>query len=143
MNPMRAWLLGCALTLLAPPVLADLQLVLEHDGLDSQQQRASQALLDEALQALPPQFKSRLDRRIDVSWSTKMPDEAYGQASLVSSLELNRRLLPSLVDGTAATTKTDRPHGTVRQELLATVLHELTHLYDRARLWPTAERKEI
>jgi hypothetical protein len=140
---MRAWLLGCALTLLAPPVLADLQLVLEHDGLDSQQQRASQALLDEALQALPPQFKSRLDRRIDVSWSTKMPDEAYGQASLVSSLELNRRLLPSLVDGTAATTKTDRPHGTVRQELLATVLHELTHLYDRARLWPTAERKEI
>lgn len=31
----------------------------------------------------------------------------------------------------------------MRQELLATVLHELTHIYDRARLWPAAERTLI
>ncbi len=72
-----------------------------------------------------------------------MPADAYGQASLVSTLALNRRLLPSLTDGSAAHQSTNRPHGTVRQELLATVLHELTHIYNRARLWPDAERSMI
>ncbi|MEG0860328.1 MAG: DUF4105 domain-containing protein [Pseudomonas sp.] len=143
MNTLRAWLLGSWLTLLGSPALADLQLHLQTEGLEPAQQRASQALLDEALQALPPSFKARLDRRVQVSWSTKMPEDAYGQASLVSTLELNRRLLPGLTDGSAATSKTGRPHGTVRQELLATVLHELTHLYDRARLWQGSERRLI
>ena len=72
-----------------------------------------------------------------------MPSNAYGQASPVSELDLNRNLLASLTDGSAATKKTNRPHGTVRRELLATVLHELTHIYDRSRLWPTSERTLI
>ncbi|MCY1398679.1 hypothetical protein D9M71_137150 [compost metagenome] len=143
MNTLRAWLLGGLLTLLGSPALADLQLQLQTEGLEPAQQRASQALLDEAMQALPPSFKARLDRRVRVSWSTKMPEDAYGQASLVSTLELNRRLLPGLTDGSAASKKTGRPHGTVRQELLATVLHELTHIYDRARLWQGSERRLI
>ena len=143
MNTLRAWLLGGLLTLLGSPALADLQLQLQTEGLEPAQQRASQALLDEAMQALPPSFKARLDRRVRVSWSTKMPEDAYGQASLVSTLELNRRLLPGLTDGSAASQKTGRPHGTVRQELLATVLHELTHIYDRARLWQGSERRLI
>lgn len=143
MNHVRAWLLGCVLTLLGTPALAGLQLELQVSGLDPQQQQASQALLDEAMGKLPPRFKQQLDRRIQVSWSERMPTDAYGQASPVATLELNRRLLPSLTDGSAAKKKTDRPHGTVRQELLATVLHELTHIYDRARLWPEAERQLI
>ncbi|WP_438307707.1 DUF4105 domain-containing protein [Pseudomonas guariconensis] len=143
MNHVRAWLLGCVLTLLGTPALAGLQLELQVSGLDPQQQQASQALLDEAMGKLPPRFKQQLDRRIQVSWSERMPTDAYGQASPVATLELNRRLLPSLTDGSAAKKKTDRTHGTVRQELLATVLHELTHIYDRARLWPEAERQLI
>ncbi|MEF9896647.1 MAG: DUF4105 domain-containing protein [Pseudomonas sp.] len=143
MNTLRAWLLGSLLALLASPALADLELQLQTEGLEPAQQRASQALLDEALQALPPSFKARLDRRIQVNWSAKMPEDAYGQASLVSTLELNSQLLPSLTDGSAATSKTGRAHGTVRQELLATVLHELTHIYDRARLWQGRERQLI
>jgi len=142
-NQVRAWLLGCALTLLGTPALADLQLVLQASGLDPQQTQASQALLDEALGKLPPRFKQQLDRRVLVSWSARMPADAYGQASLVSTLELNSRLLPRLADGSAAHERTDRPHGTVREELLATVLHELTHIYDRARLWPATERSLI
>jgi hypothetical protein len=140
---LRAGLLGGLLTLLGAPALADLQLQLKTDGLTPAQQQASQALLDEAMQALPPRFKTRLDRRIQVSWSAKMPEDAYGQASLVSTLELNQKLLPSLTDGSAASQKTGRPHGTVRKELLATVLHELTHIYDRARLWQGADRRLI
>ncbi|MHA6162728.1 DUF4105 domain-containing protein [Pseudomonas sichuanensis] len=143
MKHARAWLLGCVLTLLGTPALADLQLVLQADGLDQPQQQATQQLLDEAMAKLPPRFKQQLDRQITVGWTDRMPEDAYGQASPVSTLDLNRRLLPGLVDGSAAREKTNRPHGTVREELLATVLHELTHIYDRARLWPSAERQLI
>nr|WP_284739133.1 DUF4105 domain-containing protein [Pseudomonas sp. CG7] len=122
---------------------AGLQLHLNVEGLSPAQQQASQALLDEAMQALPPRFIERLDRRINVGWTDQMPANAYGQASLVSQLDLNSNLLDSLVDGSAATQKTQRPHGTVRREMLATVLHELTHIYDRSRLWPDAERTLI
>nr|WP_277818267.1 DUF4105 domain-containing protein [Pseudomonas putida] len=136
-------MLGCALTLLGTPALADLQLELQAAGLTPQQAQATHTLLDEALAKLPPRFKQQLNRRVEVSWSDNMPADAYGQASLVSTLQLNRRLLPSLADGSAAKERTNRPHGTVREELLATVLHELTHIYDRARLWPSAEHSLI
>ncbi|PCR93661.1 hypothetical protein CP336_26005 [Pseudomonas fluorescens] len=143
MKSLSAWLLAGALLLIGSNAHASLQLRLKTDGLSPAQQQASQALLDEAMQKLPPSFIERLDRRIDVGWTDDMPANAYGQATLVSELDLNRRLLASLTDGSAATQKTNRPHGTVRQELLATVLHEITHIYDRARLWPAAERTLI
>ena len=138
-----AWLLAGVMLLLGNTAQASLQLQLKTEGLSPAQQQASQALLDEAMQALPPRFIEQLDRRIDVGWTDDMPSNAYGQASLVSELDLNRNLLASLTDGSAATKKTYRPHGTVRREMLATVLHELTHIYDRSRLWPDAERKLI
>ncbi|WP_085606445.1 MULTISPECIES: DUF4105 domain-containing protein [unclassified Pseudomonas] len=143
MKSLGAWLLAGALLLLGNSAHAGLQLRLKTDGLSPAQQQASQALLDEAMQALPPSFIERLDRRIDVGWTDDMPGNAYGQATLVSELDLNRKLLASLTDGSAAKQKTNRPHGTVRRELLATVLHEITHIYDRARLWPAAERTLI
>ncbi|VVQ11353.1 hypothetical protein PS918_05337 [Pseudomonas fluorescens] len=138
-----AWLLAGTLLLFGNSAHAGLELHLKTEGLSPAQQQASQALLDEAMQALPPRFIEQLDRRIDVGWTDDMPANAYGQASLVSELDLNRKLLASLTDGSAATKKTYRPHGTVRREMLATVLHELTHIYDRSRLWPQAERTLI
>lgn len=143
MKSLGAWLLAGALLLLGNSAHASLQLRLKTDGLSPAQRQASQALLDEAMQKLPPSFVEQLDRRIDVGWTDDMPGNAYGQATLVAELDLNRKLLAGLTDGSAAKEKTNRPHGTVRQELLATVLHELTHIYDRARLWPAAERTLI
>ncbi|MFJ7313824.1 DUF4105 domain-containing protein [Pseudomonas sp. NPDC098747] len=143
MKSLRTWLLAGALLLLGNSAHAGLQLRLKTDGLSPAQQQASQALIDEAMQALPPSFIERLDRRIDVGWTDDMPGNAYGQATLVAELDLNRKLLASLTDGSAAKEKTNRPHGTVRQEMLATVLHEITHIYDRARLWPSDERTLI
>ncbi|MBC3363649.1 DUF4105 domain-containing protein [Pseudomonas sp. SWRI154] len=140
MRRLAAWLTAGVMLLIGSTAQAGLQLHLNADDLTPAQQQASQALLDEAMQALPPRFIERLDRRIDVGWTDQMPANAYGQASLVSQLDLNRNLLGSLTDGSAATQKTQRPHGTVRREMLATVLHELTHIYDRSRLWPDAER---
>jgi len=140
---LATWLLAGVVLLLGNAAQADLQLRLKTDGLSPAEQQASQVLLDEAMQALPPRFIEQLDRRIDVGWTNKMPSNAYGQASLVSELDLNRKLLASLTDGSAAKKKTHRPHVTVRREMLATVLHELTHIYDRSRLWPNAERTLI
>jgi len=140
---LAAWLLAGTVLLCTGAAQASLQLRLKSDGLSPAEQQASQALLDEAMRALPPRFIEQLDRRIDVGWTDKMPGNAYGQASLVSELDLNRNLLTSLTDGSAAARQTNRPHGTVRREMLATVLHELTHIYDRARLWSKDERALI
>ena len=141
MRHLGAWLTALIVLLLSHSAVAALQLDLQTQGLTPAQQRASQALLDDALKALPPSFIARLDRRIAVGWTEHMPDDAYGQASPVASLDLNTRQLESLTNGSAATEQTGRPHGTVREELLATVLHELTHIYDRARLWAPDQRR--
>lgn len=143
MRHLSGWLLAGVIALVAPVAAASLRLELQADTLSPAQRGASQALLDEALARLPPAFKERLDRSVSVRWASTMPSQAYGQAGRVSVLELNQRLLPSLTDGSAAIEQTGRPHGTVREELLATVLHELTHLYDRARLWPAQDRSFI
>ena len=143
MRHLGAWLLACALALTATSASASLSLSLTIDGLDAAQQQATQTLLDEALLALPPSFVRDLDRRVEVRWSADMPANAYGQASGPYRLDLNSSLLAGLTDGSAATAKTNRPHGTVRNEMLATVLHELTHVYDRARLWQAPQRSLI
>ena len=137
---MRCYLLLIICLLGSAPVQAGLRLQLEGNGLTPAEQQASQALLDEALAALPPNFVERLDIAVSLIWETGMPAETYGQADpRKARLVLNADLLPALVDGTSNQT-TLRSHGSQRRELLATVLHELTHLYDRARLLEPALR---
>ena len=136
-------LLGVFLLLCAAVCQADLRLQLDEEGLDAAQVRASQALIDEAFAKLPPRFIGELDRQVTVHWSRDLPDNGYGRITRLDALSLNIRLLHGLVDGSAAREQTGRPHGTVRAELLATVLHELTHLYDRARLWSPEERARL
>ena len=138
MRPVLLWVL---LLCWGSAVQADLRLQLDSRALDNPQRQASQALLDEALAVLPPSFSERLDRAIEVRWG-ELPPDVYGRLTGHSRLTLNRRLLPALLDGSATSEHTGRPHGTLRRELLATVLHELAHLYDRARLWPAAEWRQ-
>jgi hypothetical protein len=134
----RAWLLMLAM-LVSVGSQAELRLVLSDSDLSPAERQATQVLLDEALQALPPRFKQQLDRRVKLRWR-ELPAEVYGRAGRFSGIELNALLLPALTDGSAAHARTERPHGSVRRELLATVLHELTHLYDRAQLWSLAQK---
>ena len=143
MTHLLAWCCGALLACAAGVAQAQLRLALDDSALDAEQRQASQSLLDEAMAALPPRFIEQLDREVRVSWRAGLPSEVYGQVGRFSGIELNAELLPKLVDGSAARNQTGRPHGTQRQELLATLLHELTHLYDRARLWPAAERRHI
>ncbi|MGQ7960335.1 DUF7844 domain-containing protein [Pseudomonas sp. SP16.1] len=122
---------------------AELRLQLDARGLSAAERQASQALLDDALAALPPSFVQRLEREVRVAWRDHLPANAYGSVGRWSGIELNADLLPALADGSAATTPTGRVHGSQRRELLATLIHELTHLYDRARLWPEAQRRQL
>ncbi|MBV2133207.1 DUF4105 domain-containing protein [Pseudomonas sp. MAP12] len=142
-----ALLLGVLVqTSLAPPAHAapaGLRLQLHEQGLSPAQRQASQALLDEALAALPPRLRQQLPRTVAVRWSDALPAKVYGRLTRLDAFELNARLLPALTDGSAATQATGRPHATQRRELLATLLHELTHLYDRARAWPADEARLI
>lgn len=140
MSRLSAWLFGSLLWLTCNSAFADLRLSLQANDLSQVQLAASQALLDEAFAALPPSFITRLDREVEVRWTSDMPANAYGRASGPYRLDLNRNLLAALADGSAAQQHTHRPHGTVRREMLATVLHELTHIYDRAHLWQGSER---
>ncbi len=143
MTHLAAWCCGALLAMAAGFAQAQLRLTLDDSALGAAERQASQALLDEAMAVLPPRFVQQLDREVRVSWRAGLPSEIYGQVGRFSGIELNAELLPKLVDGSAAENRTDRPHGTQRQELLATLLHELTHLYDRARLWPAAERRHM
>lgn len=121
---------------------ADLRLTLDDRHLTPAERAASQQLLDEAMAALPPRMVERLDRDIRVRWHEGLTHDVYGSAG-GNLLLLNRRLLPALTDGSAADQRTERPHGTVRQEMLATLIHEVSHLYDRARLWSPENHKQL
>ena len=137
---MRPLLLTLVWLLASVPAHAELRLQLDSAGLTPAEQHVSQALLDEATAALPPRFIERLDIDVTVRWSPDLPAQAYGQADpRAQQLELNAALLPALLDGSAQKPNS-RPHGSQRRELLATVLHELTHLYDRANLQSPEER---
>ncbi len=134
-----AWL--AALLLLGGGAQAELRLKLDSEGLSPNERQASQALLDQAMAHLPPSFIQRLDREVSVHWSNDLTADAYGRITRLDALSLNARLLPQLLDPAQAKADNGRSHGSLQREVLATVLHELTHLYDRARLWPETEQR--
>ena len=121
---------------------AALRLTPDDGDLAPAERAATRQLLSEAMAVLPPRMIERLDRDVQVRWSDRLNHDVYGSAG-GRTLLLNRRLLPALTDGRAATQRTARPHGTVRQELLATLIHELGHLYDRSRLWSATSHRQL
>lgn len=135
-----AWLIPLLL-LLAAGAQAQLRLQLDEQALTPAQRDASQALLDDARRALPPTLIARLDHRVTVAWH-KLPAAVHGRM-VGTRLLLNRALLDNLASGQARREQTGRSHGTRHRELVATVIHELTHLYDRARLWSAVDRRAL
>jgi hypothetical protein len=132
--------LAALLLLAGASAQAELRLRLNAEGLSAQERQASAELLEQAMAHLPPSFIARLDGEVEVRWSDDLPPAAYGRLNRLDLLSLNARLLPQLLDPARADADNGRSHGSLRRELLATLLHELTHLYDRSRLWPQAAR---
>ncbi|QKE65780.1 DUF4105 domain-containing protein [Aquipseudomonas campi] len=117
-----------------------MRLSLDSAGLSAAERQLSQQLIAEAMATLPPSFIQRLDRQIRVRWLDDLPANAYGRINRLDALSLNANLLPRLLDPQQASAPSGQPHGNLRREVLATIVHELTHLYDRARLWPDADK---
>lgn len=122
---------------------AALDLQLDHSELNDQQSQVSQQLLNDAFNHLPPLMIKQLDRQISVSWSDNLPPQVMGRATLSGQIKLNRRWLPALLNGQSDPIFPERQHRTLKNELTATLLHELAHFYDRGRFWPNAERKTL
>lgn len=133
-------LLFCLILLVSTPAYA-LHLQLDNATLNAEQRHASQQLLDDALSLLPPLMRDRLNRSIQVRWSHRLADQVIGRATPSGRLLLNARWLPALVSGEQLTLSSEREHPGLRQELLATLIHELTHVYDRGRFASDDQRQ--
>lgn len=124
-------LLVAALAAAGAPAHAALQLRLDRSDLTGREQEATQHLLDETFAMLPPLMVERLDQDISVRWSSRLPDSVIGRAGINHSLLLNRRWLPVLTENGEQPALPGRQHPSLRRELAATLIHELTHFYDR------------
>ena len=129
------------LVLASVPVQA-LHLQLDSRSLTTEQQHASRQLLDEAISLLPPSLRERLNYRIQVRWSQRLADPVMGRATPSGRLLLNARWLPALVAGDVSPPVAGREHPTLRRELLATLIHELTHFYDRGH-YGSAQQQQL
>ncbi|MEH6564115.1 MAG: DUF4105 domain-containing protein [Halopseudomonas sp.] len=119
--------------MLAVPVPAALHLELATQALTPAEASATQGLLDDALAVLPPTLLSRLDETVSVRWAAGLDGQVIGRATASGNVLLNDRWLPALTRREASPD--------ARRQLLATLVHELAHLYDRARYGSLAERR--
>lgn len=131
-------LLAILLILTALPACAlQLQLQLEGPRLTPEQQQATRLLLADTLATLPPAMRDALDRTVQVRWSNQLPEQVIGRATPSGRVLLNARWLPALsLQGSAAD-----GHAALRHQLQGTLIHELTHLYDRGRYWPADQQR--
>ena len=115
----HAWWLACLLGCVAPAHA--LRLSVDATALAPPEAGRSQALLDEATQRLPPRWSQALGD-VRVEWRDDLPPDvegrAYGSNAANGRILLRRTLLAAGGDGRLA---------------LASILHELAHLYDRSR----------
>lgn len=130
-------LLSLLLMLAAPPAHATLQLQLDTSRLTPAQQHATEHLLDDTLAALPPTMRKALDRTVTVRWSERLADQVIGRATPTGRVLLNARWLPSLTAELDASVEQTAS----RKQLMATLIHELTHVYDRGQYWPADSQR--
>ncbi len=99
------------------PANAALRLQLDTAGLTDEQIAVSRDLLEASIAHLPPSLVAS-GGDVTVAWTDALPHDATGRARRDLVL-LNQRLLPALTRS-------------ARDEVLATVLHEVAHLHDRS-----------
>jgi len=153
--PARAWLLA-GLLACAAPASAALRLEVDAAGLSPDEAAATRDLADRALIVLPPAFRERLDGVVVLRWRDDLPEQVHGRARN-GRIGLRRELLDAWMRRDASAREIS-PYGrndgvaplvisTVGRNLLtpggevddpaaraalATLLHELAHLYDRS-----------
>ena len=104
-----------------------LQLESIDSSLTPAQAAATRQLLAEVIQRLPATWTEALDRRIDVEWRDDLPAEVHGRAK-ARQLLLKRALLDDWMARSPGVGVEDPD----TRAVLAAVIHELAHFYDRS-----------
>ncbi|WP_421570554.1 DUF4105 domain-containing protein [Stenotrophomonas sp. PD6] len=124
MRPRRWALRRCAAVLAAllaaPAAHAALQLQLQADGLGPEQVTKANAVLDAAPALLPTTWQARFAAPVMLSWSDRLPDAVHGRARQ-GAITLRRSLLDEV-----------EPGQPLPRAVQAALIHELTHVLDRA-----------
>ena len=122
---LRRWALRqCAAVLAAlltvPAAHAALQLELQPAGLTVAEQTAAAQVLAAAPDLLPAAWQARFHAPVPVRWSDRLPDGVHGRARS-GAITLRRALLNDV-----------QPGQPLPRPLQAALIHELTHVLDRA-----------
>ncbi|MEH6388127.1 DUF7844 domain-containing protein [Pseudomonas profundi] len=120
-----------ALVWATSPAQAALEWHLADGPLTPEEAAASRTLLEHTSTILPPQLVQQLDRQITVEWIDTLPTQVIGRATPGGQVQLNRQFLPALIAGDDAILPAGRTHDTLQRELVATLVHEIAHFYDR------------
>jgi len=109
-----------AALLSAPTAHAALQLQLQADGLTAAQADSAAQVLHDAPALLPPSWQARFAAPVTVAWSDRLPDNVHGRTRQ-GAITLRRDLLDAV-----------RPGEPLPRAVQAALIHELTHVLDRA-----------
>ena len=120
----RRALRRCAAVLAAllsvPTAQAALQLQLDADGLTPVQALRAAQVLRETPALLPTSWQSRFVAPVSVAWSDRLPDNVHGRTRQ-GAIALRRELLDTV-----------HPGEPMPRAVQAALIHELTHVLDRA-----------
>lgn len=117
----RRWRWAVLAVLLASPLAqAALQFQLQPAGLDARQVIAAERALQDMQRQLPAPWQARFAQPVRVSWSASLPDHVHGRTRQ-GAITLRRELLDEV--------RADQP---LPRPLQAALIHELTHVLDRA-----------
>lgn len=109
-----------AALLSAPTAHAALQLQLQADGLTAAQADSAAQVLHDAPALLPASWQARFVAPVTVAWSDRLPDNVHGRTRQ-GAITLRRDLLDAV-----------RPGEPLPRAVQAALIHELTHVLDRA-----------
>lgn len=109
-----------AALLAAPAAQAALQLQLQADGLDPDQAAKASLVLQQAQALLPGTWRERFVAPVTVTWSDRLPEDVHGRARR-GAITLRRSLLDEV-----------QPGQPLPRAVQAALIHELTHVLDRA-----------
>ena len=131
----RRWALRqCAAVLAAllavPAAHAALQLELQPAGLTAAEQAAAAQVVAAAPDLLPVSWEARFHSPVPVRWSDRLPENVHGRAR-GGTITLRRALLNDV-----------QPGQPLPRALQAALIHELTHVLDRAaeNVWSSSAR---
>lgn len=109
-----------AALLSAPTAHAALQLQLQADGLTAAQADSAAQVLHDAPALLPASWQARFVAPVTVAWSDRLPDNVHGRTRQ-GAITLRRDLLDAV-----------RPGEPLPRAVQAALIHEVTHVLDRA-----------